>query len=163
MFHSPGAQRRPALIASPRSKGGVRSAAAPPAARGVGRLLSSQKQRKKYGGMKPPSNAATSPRTATVFMAGRFRPFFSFCLLRIAPRAAPARMQFSCASTDDRRTNDATSGPQEWLTGSLHDGGTRSVRSPLRRAPLPATPIATPLQCGRPKRPGPFCFLNYSR
>ena len=66
LFHSPGAQRRPALIASPRSKGGVRSAAAPPA-RGVGRLLSSQKQRKKYGGMKPPSNAATSPRTATVF------------------------------------------------------------------------------------------------
>ena len=59
--------------------------------------------------------------------------------------AAPVR-------TDDRRTNDATSGPQEWLTGSLHDGGIRSVRSPLRRAPLLATPIATPLQCGRPER-----------
>ena len=29
----------------------------------------------------------------------------------------------------------------------------RSVRSPLRRAPLLAAPIATPLQCGRPKRP----------
>ena len=41
----------------------------------------------------------------------------------------------------------------EWLTGRLHEGGTRSVRSPLRRAPFLATPIATPLlQCGRPKR-----------
>ena len=67
--------------------------------------------------------------------------------------AAPAR-------TDDRRTNDATSGPQEWLTGTLHDGGIRSVRSPLRRAPLLATPIATPLQCGRPKRPG--LLFNFS-
>jgi hypothetical protein len=37
-----------------------------------------------------------------------------------------------------------------WLTGTLHDGGIRSVRSPPRRAPLLATPIAKPLQCGRP-------------
>ena len=66
--------------------------------------------------------------------------------------AAPAR-------TDDRRTNDATCGPQEWLTGTLHDGGIRSVRSPLRRAPLLATPIATPLQCGRPERSG-LLFLK---
>ena len=35
-----------------------------------------------------------------------------------------------------------------------HRGGIRSVRSPLRRAPLLATPIAMPLQCGRPKRSG---------
>ena len=66
--------------------------------------------------------------------------------------AAPAR-------TDDRRTNDATCGPPEWLTGKLHDGGTRSVRSPLRRPPLLATPIATPLQGGRPERPG-LLFLK---
>ena len=36
-------------------------------------------------------------------------------------RPALAHMQFSCASTDDRRrTNDATCGPQEWLTGTPH-------------------------------------------
>ena len=35
----------------------------------------------------------------------------------------------------------------------------RSVCSPLRRAPLLATPIATPLQGGRPERPGLF-FLK---
>ena len=40
----------------------------------------------------------------------------------------------------DRRTNDATCGPQAWLTGSLHEGGIRSARSPLRRPPLLATP-----------------------
>ena len=39
---------------------------------------------------------------------------------------------------------------QAWLTGSLHEGGIRSARSPLRRAPLLATPIAMPLQFGRP-------------
>ena len=66
----------------------------------------------------------------------------------------------TATSTDDRRTNDATSGPQEWLTGRLHYRGTRSVRSPLRRAPLLATPIATPLQCGRLKRPG--LLFNFS-
>ena len=91
-------------------------------------------------GARPPRRAALAllplvPRTRTrpsLALAGRFPAVLSFCLLRIAPRAAPARMQFSCASTDDRRTNDATCGPQEWLTGSLHDGGIRSVRSPLR-------------------------------
>ena len=41
-----------------------------------------------------------------------------------------------------------------WLTGKLHDGGIRSMRSPLRWGPLLATPIATPLQCGRLKRSG---------
>ena len=58
-------------------------------------------------------------------------------------------------------TNDATCGPPAWLTGTLHEGGIRSVRSPPRRAPLLATPIATPLQGGRPERPGLFCF-NYN-
>ena len=46
--------------------------------------------------------------------------------------------------------DDATCGPQAWLTGTLHGGGIRSVRSPPRRAPLLAAPIAKPLQCGRP-------------
>ena len=50
-------------------------------------------------------------------------------------------------------------GPPEWLTGKLHDGGTRSVRSPPRRPPLLATPIATPLQGGRPERSG-LLFLK---
>ena len=62
-------------------------------------------------------------------------------------------------TTDGRRTTDAKCGPQAWLTGILHDGGIRGVRSPLRRAPLLATPIATPLECGRPQRPG-LLFLG---
>ena len=74
---------------------------------------------------------------------------------RCAARHAASFRNFAApARTDDRRTNDATCGPQAWLTGKLHDGGIRSVRSPLRRPPLLATPIATPLQCGRPERPG---------
>ena len=60
-------------------------------------------------------------------------------------------------------TNDATCGPPAWLTGRLHDRGIRSVRSPPRRALLMAlllaTPIATPLQGGRPERPG-LLFLK---
>ena len=83
------------------------------------------------------------------------RPFFlpTCFALRRAPRRPHARTSAS-PRTDDRRTNDATCGPQAWLTGRLHYGGIRSVRSPLRRPPLLATPIATPLQCGRPKRSG---------
>ena len=49
-----------------------------------------------------------------------------------------------------KKTIPESPGPQAWLTGKLHDGRIRSVRSPPRRAPLPATPIAKPLQCGRP-------------
>ena len=65
-----------------------------------------------------------------------------------------------------------SAGVADWnTTGKLHEHvhegglGTRSVRSPLRRAmrraPLLATPIATPLQGGCPERPGPFRF-NFS-
>ena len=53
-------------------------------------------------------------------------------------------------------TNDAACGLPAWLTGLLHEGGTWSVRSPPRRTPLLATPIATPLQRGRPERSGFF-------
>ena len=50
-------------------------------------------------------------------------------------------------------TNDATCGPPSRLTaGRLQRGGTRSARSPPSRPPLRATPIAMPLQGGRPER-----------
>ena len=91
------------------------------------------------------------PHARTEIPACYFFLLVSHCAARHARLHARA---FPSLHTDDRRTNDATCGPQAWLTGRLHDGGTRSVRSPLRRAPLLATPIATPLQCGRPKRPG---------
>ena len=48
------------------------------------------------------------------------------------------------------------------LTGRLHEGGIRSSRSPRRRPPLLATPIATPLQGGRPERYG-LLFLKLPR
>ena len=80
------------------------------------------------------------------------RPLFlSACFaLRCALRPPARKNNLPRAHTNDRRTNDATCGPQAWLTGSLHEGGIRSVRSPPWRAPLLATPIAKPLQCGRP-------------
>ena len=90
-----------------------------------------------------------APRaTPTPFLAGRsFFLLDSHCAAR---HARPHARTLASAHTDDRRTNDATFGQQAWLTGSLHDGGIRSVRSPLRRPPLLATRIAMPLQCGRP-------------
>ena len=121
-------------------------------------------------GARPPRRAALAllplvPRTRTrlsLALAGRFPAVLSSCLLRIAPRATPARMQFSCASTDDRRTNDTTCGPQELLTGSLHYRGTRSVRSPLRRRRASTRdPYRHPLAMRPPRKVWPFCFLNY--
>ena len=88
-------------------------------------------------------------RVPTLFLAGRF--FFLPAPHCAARHASPHARTFASPRMDDRRTNDATCGPQAWLTGGrLHGGGIRSVRSPLRRFPLLATPIATPLQCGRP-------------
>ena len=84
----------------------------------------------------------------TLFLAGR--SFFLLASRCVARHARPHARTLSRTRTDDRRTNDATCGPQAWLSGSLHYGGIRSVRPSLRRAPLLATPIATPLQCGRP-------------
>ena len=116
----------------------------------------------------PPSDLAARPatflfffRVPTLFLAGRsFFLFASRCVgcsffllafaLRRAPRLPASKNTLASAHTDDRRTDDATCGPQAWLTGTLHEGGIRSVRSPPRRAPLLATPIAKPLQCGRP-------------
>ena len=71
------------------------------------------------------------------------------------PLDSPARTRAHGRPT----ANEATCSPPAWLTGRLHDGGIRSVRSPLRRVPLLATPIATPLQGGRPERPG-LLFLK---
>ena len=106
-------------------------------------VVASRRRARRWSSPPAPRRArAPAASTPHAHDAASFRSF-----------AAPAR-------TDDRRTNDATSGPQEWLTGTLHEGGIRSVRSPLRRAPLLATPIATPLQCGRPKRPG--LLFNFS-
>ena len=59
--------------------------------------------------------------------------------------ATPARTRAPRAHERRPATNDTTCGPPEWLTGKLQQGGTRSVRSPPRRPPLLATPIATPL------------------
>ena len=116
----------------------------------------------------PPSDLAACPatflfffRVPTLFLAGRSFFLFasrcvgcSFFLLAFAlcrvPRLPATKNPLARAHTNDRRTDDATCGPQAWLTGRLHGGGTRSVRSPPRRAPLLATPIAKPLQCGRP-------------
>ena len=73
--------------------------------------------------------------------------------------ATPARTRAPRAHERRPVTNDTTCGPPEWLTGKLQHGGTRSVRSPPRQPPLLATPIATPLQGGRPERPG-LLFLK---
>ena len=69
-------------------------------------------------------------------------------------------------SRNQKRTAPSQSGQYTWNArwplacirhcSGLHDGGVRSVRSSLRRPPLLATPIATPLQGGRPERRGLF-------
>ena len=74
-------------------------------------------------------------------------PLEPFALL-----ATPARTHARTRAHERPTTNDATCGPPAWLTGRLHEGGVRSVRSLLRRAPLLATPFAVPLQGGRPER-----------
>ena len=98
------------------------------------------------------NSLALSPR-ATEKRFGSAR----FSLPLTARIAAPAR---NALRTRQRpTTNDTTCGPPAWLTGKLQNRGTRSVRSPLRWGPLLATPIATPLQGGRPERPG-LLFLT---
>ena len=52
-------------------------------------------------------------------------------------------------------TNDATCGPPAWLTGPLHEEGIRSVRSPLRRAPL-LGPYRHALARRPPRKARPF-------
>ena len=115
-----------------------------------------------YTSLPPPAVASTRAcsafflfRVPTLFLAGRFRArLFRACTRTHAPAHTHAQ--------ERPTTNDATCGPPAWLTGSLYGGGVRSVRSLPRRAPLLATPIATPLQGGRPERPG-LLFLKLPR
>ena len=87
--------------------------------------------------------------------------FLSTCIaLRRAPRRPHAR-KFASPRTDDRRTNDAACGPQAWLTGRLHYGGIRSVRSPLRRPPPTRFPYRHALTMRPLQKVRPFSFLNY--
>ena len=86
-------------------------------------------------------------RVPTLFLAGC--SFFVLAAHCAARHARSHARSLARVRTDDRRTNDATCGPPAWLTGTLHDGGTQSVRSPLWRAPLLATLFAMPLHCGR--------------
>ena len=71
--------------------------------------------------------------------------------------AAPAR-------TDDRRTGDATSGPQEWLTaGRLHDGATGEYGAYAHRCggPLSSRPLS-PLPCNAAVPPKNDLLFNFS-
>ena len=73
----------------------------------------------------------------------------AFLRKKISLSVMSSKLMTDLHSIDGRpTTNDATCGLPVWLAGSLHDGGIRSVRSPLRRAALLAAPIATPLQGG---------------
>ena len=66
------------------------------------------------------------------------------------PRKTTLASAHADMPTPDERTTRRAVRRHTWLTGTLHDGGIRSVRSPPRRAPLLAAPIAKPFQCGRP-------------
>ena len=100
-------------------------------------------------------------RVPTLFLAGRsFFLLVSHCAARHAARMH-ARL-LARARTIDRRTNDATCGPQAWLTGRLHGGGIRSVPSPLRRPPPSSRPLSPrPCNAAVPKGPA-FSFFNYN-
>ena len=56
---------------------------------------------------------------------------------------------------DDERRDVRSAGVADWKT-SRRGNTERTLTPACRRAPLLATPIATPLQGGRPERPGPF-------
>ena len=80
--------------------------------------------------------------------------------LRKARAHARTRAPAHTHAQERPTTNDATCGPPAWLTGSLHEGGIRSARSPPRRA-LSSRPLSPrPCKAAAPKGPA-FCFLNY--
>ena len=95
----------------------------------------------------------------TLFLAGR--SFFLPATHSAARCASLRERSLASPRTNDRRTNETTYGPQEWLTGTLHYGGIRSVRSPLRRPPLRANPYRHALAMRPPRKARPFSFLNY--
>ena len=116
-----------------------------------------------------PRSARASPFSSSGFSPPSRPAVFPSRLQHVAQcplTSTHAPVRHACARTHARThthgrptANDATRGPPAWLTGRLHGGGIRSVRSPPRQAPLLATPIATPLQGGRPERPG-LLFLE---
>ena len=85
------------------------------------------------------------------------RPFSRTSFSRTHTHAARARTHARARTTDDERRDVRSAGVADWATA--RGGDIRSVRSPPRRAPLLATPIATPLQGGRPERLG-LLFLK---
>ena len=101
-------------------------------------------------------------RPASFFSSSGFPPFswpavLSFYLLRIAPRATPARLHarlLARARTTDERTmrRVRSAGVADWITAL--QGNTERTLTAAAPPTLLATPIATPLQCGRPKRSG---------
>ena len=114
-------------------------------------------------------------RVPTLFSARRFpflfaerptAPTYEHARTRSALRHDRARERtHALAHTHAQErptTNDATCGPPAWLTGRLHEGGIRSVRSPPRRAPLSSRPLSPrPCKAAAPRKARPFCFLNY--
>ena len=139
-LHTRSYTRSPLVLPCPLLRGSVRS-----------RILPTPRHR--TGGPERPRGPVTNFLT----LSPRRRGSASAALA--AHFAAPARTHARTRAHGRPTTNDATCGPPAWLTGRLHDGGIRSVRLPLRRSPLLAIPIATPLQGGRPKRSG-LLFLK---
>ena len=93
-------------------------------------------------------------RARRLFLVLGFHPLFGRPFLFATHCATPSRTHartthVRARTTDDERRDVRSAGVADWTTAR---GGVRSVRSPLRRAPLLATPIATPLQGGRPER-----------
>ena len=79
-----------------------------------------------------------------------------------ARHARPHARALASAHTDGRRTNDATCGPQAWLTGSLHEGGDTTERMLTAAAgPSPRDPYRHALAMRPPRKVRPFSFLNY--
>jgi hypothetical protein len=122
-------------------------------------------------GARPPRRAALALlplvlRTRTrpsLALVGRFPAALFFLLAsRCAARHAASFRNFAApARTDDRRTNDATSGPQEWLTGRLHRGeyGANAHRC---GGPPSSRPLS-PLPCNAAVPKGPSFLFNFSR
>ena len=77
-----------------------------------------------------------------------FITFFASCFLGCLFRQVYTLYFFLRFFYVNERCDVRSAGVADWNTAQ--EGGIRSARSPLRRAPLLATPIAMPLQCGRP-------------
>ena len=99
----------------------------------------------------PLSGSSASQHAHDTFLVSPSAPLWpAFFLFPFAARLAKPARTHARAHERPVITEDTTCGPPAWLTGS------RSVRSPPRRAPVLATPIAMPLQGGRPERSGLF-------